>query len=225
MLKNLMLILFLVCFIAESRAQESSKTFLNRFELVGSPSLSKNTGYLNQYDSKAGYSFGVGYYQQVYKSFFVNIRSLYEMKGSAASYRYSIASNNSSLELNDKYTTRFKYFTFYVMPTLQLGRSKNITVGAGAYYSLLHKLSVNRYTTQSDNGSFVSEYTATNKDYFDPQHDAGLSFQVGYSFHVSDKTQLMLQAFSNRGVVDLHTGNFGSQRNNTYGMLLSLRLR
>ena len=57
--------------------------------------------------------------------------------------------------------------------------------------------------------------------HFDPTFDAGVSFLIGYSFKVSDKSQLMLQAFSNRGVVDLHNYSIGSQRNNTFGLLVS----
>jgi hypothetical protein len=226
MYKLVSLASFILCIIFAANAQESpSKTILSRFEFVAGPSFSRNTGYLPDYDSKAGYSFGLGYHQTLSKSFSVNLRSLYEAKGSAATYNYSLSDGNGITDIDEKYTTKFKFLTFYVLPTLYLGRKKNIHVSAGGYYSFLHKLSVTRHSTRADNGAFISEYENTDKNYFAPQYDGGVSFQIGYSFKVSDKTQLMLQAFSNRGVVDLHNNGIGSQRNNTFGMLLSWRMR
>ncbi len=153
------------------------------------------------------------------------MRSLYEMKGSVATYSYALLDVNSFVQIDAKYTTEFKYLTFYVLPTLQLGRNKNIHISAGGYYSFLQKLSVNSYLTNRDTGEFISEYTNTDRNYFSPNYDAGVSFQIGYSLKVSDKSQLMLQAFSNRGLIDLHNGWIGSQRNNTFGLMLSLRRR
>lgn len=216
----------ILCFVSGTSAQEFSfNNILNRFELVAGPSFSQNTGYLSEYDSKTGYSFGVGYYQKFSKSFSVNLRSLYEMKGSAATYSYGLTTNNSTVEMNDKYTSKFNYLTFYMLPTLQLGRNKKIHISAGGYYSFLRKLSVNSYRTDRGTGQFISEYTNTDMNYFDPKYDAGVSFQVGYSFDVSDKIQLMLQAYSNRGLVDLYNNSIGSQRNNTFGLMLSFRTR
>lgn len=226
MLKGIALASFILHFVVAAYAQEpSSNKILNRFELVVGPSFSKNTGYLPNYDSKAGYSVGVGYYQKLSKSFSLNFRSLYESKGSAATYSYGLTDVNGTVETDDKYTTKFKYLTFYVLPTLQLGRNKNIHISAGGYYSFLQKLSVNSYRTRTDTGEFISEDTNTDKDYFSPDYDAGVSFQIGYSFKVSDKSRLMLQAFSNRGLIDLTNPSIGSQRNNTFGLLLSFGMR
>lgn len=216
----------ILCFISGTSAQDfSSNSILNRFELVAGPSFSKNTGYLGDYDSKAGYSIGIGYYQKLSKSFSVNLRSLYEMKGSSATYSYGLATNNGSVDIDDQYTTKFKYLTLYVLPTLQLGRNNQIHISAGAYYSFLQKLFVSYYRTDTGTGAFVSESTYTEKNYFDPKYDAGVSFQVGYSFALNDKIQLMLQAYSNRGLVDLYNPTAGSQRNNTFGLMLSIRPR
>lgn len=213
-------------FTVSANAQEvASNKFLNRFELVAGPSFSNNSGYLSDYDSKAGYSFGVGYYQNLSKSFSLNFRFLYEMKGSAATYSYGVTDVNGSVDMDDKYTTKFKYLTFYVLPTLQLGRNKNIYVSAGGYYSFLQDLSVNSYRTRSDTGEFISEDTTNDKNYFDPTYDAGVSFQIGYSLKVTEKSQLMLQAFVNRGLIDLYNASIGSQRNNTIGLMLSFRKR
>lgn len=216
-------LLFLV--IAAEAQQPSSNKIINRFELVGGPSFSDNTGYLGEYDSKAGGSFGVGYYQKIYRSFSLNVRTLHELKGSVANYPVGVSDQAGTVEVNDKFTTKFSYLTFYLMPTLQLGRNKNIYVGAGGYYSFLHRLSVNRYRTNSETGEFIEETTTNDKNYFDPNYDFGVTFQLGYSFKISNKCQMMLQAFSNRGLADLYNSSFGSQRNNTYGVLLSLRMR
>jgi hypothetical protein len=227
MYKIVSVALFILCAAFAAKAQESlSKKIIGRFELVAGPSFSRNNGYLPEYGSKIGYSFGLGYYQAISKSFSINLRSLYEVKGSAAKYSYYRSdASNDGIDIDEKYTTKFKFLTFYVLPTLQLGRNKNIHVSAGGYYSFLHKLSVTRHSTRGDNGAFISEDEHTDKNYFAPQYDGGVSFQIGYSFKVSDKTQLMLQAFTNRGLVDLHNNAIGSQRNNTFGMQLSLRMR
>ena len=218
---SLMLSLF-----ATSNAQQSSTNkILSRLELVAGPSLSKNSGYLSDYDNKLGYSFGVGYYQNFSKSFSLNVRSLYEMKGSSATYSYGLRKmDGTTTEMTDRYTTQFNYLTFYLLPTFRLGPQKNIYISAGGYYSFLQKLSVNRYSTNRNTGEFISEYTNTDKNYFDPGFDAGVSFLIGYSFKINNKSQLMLQAFSNLGLVDLYNPAFGSQRNNTFGLLLSLRI-
>lgn len=226
MSKVIALISLILCFVIAANAQESSSNkILSRFELVAGPSFSKNSGHLSDYGSKAGYSFGVGYYQKISNSFSLNFRSLYEMKGSTATYSYGLTDTNGTVEMTDKYTTQFKYLTFYALPTLQLGRNKNIYISAGGYYSFLQKLSVNTYSTNRNTGEFISENMTTDKNYFSPKYDAGVSFQIGYSFKVSDKNQLMLQAFSNRGLVDLYNPAMGSQRNNNFGLMFSLRMR
>ncbi len=220
------LLSLILCCGAVANAQESTpNTIHNRFELVAGPTFSKNSGYLSDYDSKAGYSFGIGYYQPISKSFSINLRSLYETKGSAATYSYGLTDVNGTVEMTDVYTTKFNYLTLYVLPTYRLGRNKNMHISAGGYYSFLQKLSVTTYSTNRDTGEFISEKTTTDKNYFSPKYDAGISFQIGYSFNVSDKNQLMLQAFSNRGLVDLYNPSMGSQRNNTFGLILSLRFR
>jgi hypothetical protein len=225
--KVVALAFLLSCVVISATSQDKpSHKFLNKFELVAGPSFSKNNGYLPNYDSKTCYSLGIGYYQNLSKSFSVNLRSLYEWKGSSVIYHYGEVDLNSNLtEINDRYTTKLKYLTFYLLPTLQLGRNKNIHISAGGYYSFLQKLSVTSYRTRMDNGAFISQYENTDKKYFTPDHDAGVSFQIGYAFNISNKSQLMLQAFSNRGLVDLHSGWIGSQRNNTFGLLLALRMR
>jgi hypothetical protein len=216
----------ILCVIVLAKAQEGkSNKILNRFELVAGPSFSNNSGYLPDYDSKAGYSFGVGYYQNLSKSFSFNFRISYEMKGSAATYSYGLTDDNGNVDLDDKYTIKFKYLTFYVLPTLQLGQNKNIYVSAGGYYSFLQDLSVNSYRTRTDTGEFFSEDTTTDRNYFDPTYDAGVSFLFGYSLKAGEKSLLMLQAFVNRGLIDLHNPATGSQRNNTLGLMISFRMR
>ena len=226
MYKSLAVTTFTVCAVLAANAQEfSSSKISSRFEFIAGPSFSNNSGYLNDYDSKIGYSIGVGYYQKLSSSFSLNFRSLYEMKGSVATYSYGVADDIETIEVDDTYTTKFNYLTFYLLPTLQIGRNKNIYISAGGYYSFLHRLSVNSYQTRSDTGEFLSDNTTTDKNYFDPGYDAGVSFQLGYSFKVSDKCQLMLQSFINRGLIDLHNDAIGSQRNNTFGLLLTMRIR
>ena len=227
MFKNITLASFILHFVVAASAQESpSNKILNRFELVAGSSFSKNKGYLPDHDSKTGYSVGVGYYQQLSNAFYVNFRGLYESKGSAATTRYGLVDmNGSSVEIDETYTTDFKYLTFYVLPTVQLGRNKNIHIGAGGYYSFLHRLSVTSYRTNSDTGEFISESTNTDEGYFSPDYDAGVSFQIGYSFKVGNNCRLMLQAFSNRGLVDLHNNWIGSHRNNNFGLLLSFKMQ
>jgi hypothetical protein len=195
--------------------------------LVASSSFSKNSGYLSDYDSKAGYSLGVGYIQPITKSFSVNMRTLFESRGSSATYQYGqVDMNNTTTELTDRYTVQFKYLSLYVLPTIQLGQKKNIFVSAGGYYSLLNKLSVNTQKSRTTDGVLISENTNTDKNYFSPgKFDAGVSFSLGYSFKITERTQLLFQAFSNRGLVDLYNPAMGSQRNNTFGLMVSLRGR
>lgn len=221
----LTLLLLFVIFAITVHAQESTNKILSRFEIVAGPTISKNSGYLSDYGAKAGYAVGLGYYQKVYKSLSVNFRTLYEAKGSSSVYNYGLTNLNGTIEMTDKYTTNFKYLSFYALPTWQFGVKKNIYISAGGYYSALQKLSVNTYSTNSATGEFISERTNTDKNYFNPKFDAGVSFSVGYSFKLTGKTQFLLQAFSNRGLVDLHNAAFGSQRNNTFGIMLSLRMR
>jgi hypothetical protein len=226
MYKIIALTSILVSFAIAADAQESYPKILSRFELIAGPSFSKNNGYLPDYKSKTGFSFGVGYYQNLSKSFSINMRTLYETKGSSVVYQYNLTDlNNNSVDVDNRYNTKFKYLTFYLLPTLQLGKTKNIHLSAGGYYSFLQKLSVTSYSTRTDNGAFISEYENNSKNYFTPNFDAGLSFQLGYAFNISKKSQLMLQAFANRGLVDLHNDAFGSQRMNTYGLQLSFRMR
>ena len=224
--KVIVLFLSMFCFASAANAQEvPSNSILHKFEVVAGPSFSKNSGYLSKYDSKAGYLLGIGYYQELHKSLSVNVRALYEMKGSAATYNYGHVGAGGTVDINDRYDTKLKYLSFYVLSNVKPGRHKNIHIGAGGYYSLLQRLSVNSYQTRAGTGEFISENIYTDNKYFHPDHDAGLSFQIGYSFNVSDMSQLMLQAFSNRGLVDLYNPSIGSQRNNTFGLLVSFRMR
>ena len=226
MFKVILLSSAMFYFVGAANAQKfPSENIISRFELVAGPSFSRNTGYLEHYDSKTGYSFGVGYYQHFNKFFSVNLRALYEMKASAATYNYSVVDANGTIDINDRYTTKLKYLSFYLLPTLSLGRNKNIHISAGGYYSFLRNLNVNSYRTDAGTGEFISEYNNADKNYFRPDYDAGVSLQIGYSFNISEKSQLMLQAYSNRGLIDLSNPWIGSQRNNTFGLTLSFRTR
>ena len=224
MTRFIVLTLLILCFSFIIDAQESSsRKILNRFEFVLGSSLSNNSGYLNEYDSKVGYSIGLGYYQKLSNSVSLNLRSFYETKGSAADYNYTLSDGKNNYELTDIYTTQFKYLTFNLLPTLQLGRNKNIYLSAGGYYSFLLGLSVKTYTTNRGTNGFFSENTNTDKNYFDRTFDAGVNMLVGYSFKISEKSQLMFQVFCNRGLVDLDNPKFGSQRNNAFGLMSSFR--
>lgn len=224
MIKKCILLTLLICpTIMVSGQKLNTKNLLKNFELVGGSSFSKNSGYLSDYDSKIGYTFGIGYYQNITKSFSLNFRALYETKGSAAYYSYGLTDANGTTEVTDKYTAQFKYVSLYLLPTFQLGPRNNIYISAGAYYSFLQNLSVNTYRTNKNTGDLISDYTTTNKDYFTPDFDAGISVQLGYSFKLNEKSQLLLQAFSNRGIKDLYNPAMGSQRNNTFGLTASYR--
>jgi hypothetical protein len=227
MFNGITLASFILLFVVAASAQESpSNKILNRFELVAGPSVSKNKGYLPDHDSRTGYSVGVGYYQKLSKSFYLNFRTLYESKGTAATYRASVANmDGSSVNIQDKYTSEFKYLTFYLLPTLKLAPKKNIHIGAGGYYSFLRRLSVTSHRTNHDTGELIWYNTRTDESFFTPNYDAGVTFQIGYSFKVNDKCRLMLQAFSNRGLVDLHSNWIGSHRNNNFGLLLSFKMQ
>ena len=217
---------FLLCAVVTTQAQESSSNkVINRFEFVAGPSFSMNTGYLGNYDSKIGYSLGIGYYIKLSNSFSLNLRTLYELKGSAAKHSYGLHDDNGMVDIDETTTTKLNYMTFYLLPTFQLGRNKNIYINAGGYFSVPRRINVNTYRTRSDTGELISNDTNSDINYFDPGYDAGVSFQIGYAFKVSDKFQLMVQAFSNRGLIDLYNPSIGSQRNNTFGLTLSLRMR
>ncbi len=230
MSKVIALISLILCFVIAANAQESSSNkILSRFELVAGPSFSKNSGYLSDYGSKAGYSFGVGYYQKLSKSFSINIRSLYEQKGSSASQHiglYEGWNNVNYPNVSYEYSSQFQYLTFYLLPTFQFGRNKNVYVSAGGYYSFERRASYKQSLINDDTGDIIEEYVS-NQD--DPgrevSNDAGVSFSLGYSFKIAKKSQLLLQAFSNRGLVDIQNPYAGSQRNNTFGLMLSLRIR
>lgn len=219
--------IFILSFIAfNGNAQEKkSEKLFSRFEFIGGGSFSKNSGYLSDYGSMLGYSLGIGYYQRISNSFTINFRSLYETKGSTATYNYALSDGSEVNGLTDKYTTKFNYLSFYLLPTFDFGKNKSFHLSAGGYYSFVHKLSINTYTTNRTTGAFVSENTNTDNNYFNPKYDAGLSFQAGYSFKVNEKNQLMIQAFANRGLVDLYNPQMGSQRNNTFGINLAFRRR
>jgi hypothetical protein len=227
MCKPIIVTLSLLFIVVVATAQESSsEKVINRFELVGGPSFSSNTGDFDEYEPKLGGSFGVGYYQKIHKSFCLNIRALYESKGSAFNYPTALSDGTNEINVNYKFTTKFRSVSFYLIPTLQLGRNKNIYVGAGGYYSLLYRMSVGLYTTNTDTGEVIEDATSS-RNYFDPVYvrDGGATFQLGYAFKISEKYQLMIQGFANRGLVDIDGNWFGSQRNNTYGILLSARMR
>lgn len=223
---RLIVLLVLICSSIAVKAQEEKTEYddMRRFELVLGPSFSMNTGYLRDYKSKYGYELGIGYYLPVAKSFMINARLLYEQKGSTAVYKYTLYDVNKSVTpTREEITSRFNYFTLYVIPTFQLGPKKNILIGAGAYYSYLRKLNVRTDRTRSDNGDFISRSSFDQREFFDPTYDAGVTFQVGYKFNVNSKLRMSIQAFSNRGVKDLYSGSIGSQRNNTFGILLGFR--
>jgi hypothetical protein len=228
MRKTIALTSFLFCIALVAHAQQPSwRTALGKFELVAGPSFSQNTGYLgnDNYQSLNGGAIGLGYYIPVGKSFSINLRGLYERKGSVAIMRYGLGDQNGiTTNINAEVTSRFTYLTGYVIPTFHFGQKKNIHIGAGGYYSYLYSLHVNFYNTRMDNGEFISESNYDQKSYYQPDYDAGVTFQLGYSFTLFDQVKLTTQAFSNRGLKDLYNGSIGSQRNNTFGLLVSLRL-
>jgi hypothetical protein len=228
MRKTITLASLLVCITLAANAQDPLwRNVLRKFELVGGPSFSRNTGYLgnDNYKSVTGGAIGIGYYIPAGKSFSLNLRGLYERKGSVAISRYGLNDGNGTTNIHAEVTSKFVYLTGYLVPTFHFGKNKNIHIGAGGYYSYLYSLHVSFYNTNLDNGDFISESNYDQKSYYQPDYDAGVTFQLGYSFNLFDQIKLTTQAFSNRGVKDIHNGSIGSQRNNTFGVLVSARLQ
>jgi hypothetical protein len=222
--KSVLVSWLLLAFAFIANAQDENK-ILKRFELVVGPSQSRNTG-SNIYEPKYGYSLGIGYDQPLHKIFSLNLRVLYEQKGSTSKLRSIVTEADGSITpLTDKYTTKLNYITFYLIPTFHLGPNKNIHIGIGPYYSFLQSLSLNIHRTRTYDGLFISVRTEHPKNYFNSNHDAGGTFQIGYSFNVGDNLGLTVQGFYNSGGVGLYNLNFGEQRNNDWGVLVIAKIR
>jgi len=198
---------------------------ITHYELVFGAGALMNNGYYSQYMTpKYGYSYGFGVGHSFSKSFELNARGLWELKGS----KVKVNSNGYSSDtgpIDETYylDTDFKYFTASLLPTFKLLRNKNLSIGAGGYYSWLRKASVN--STHVDNiAGTSSSYTITDMGNFQKQYDAGFILFAGYSIPISEKSACQLQLTYNSGLVDITDVWNGSQRNKSLMLMVSFNL-
>jgi hypothetical protein len=176
---------------------------------------------------KNGYSFGLGIYHAYSKSFEVNMRALWELKGSRTSqYTYLKSTSNGITTITDEtrtMNTNFNYFTFSALPTFLIGANKHFIIGAGAYYSILKKADV--LITHMDHLSqSIKIENYRDLQNFSPKYDIGISFFIGYSIPFGGRLKVSGQVFYNLGIVDQYDPWNENQRNNNIGFMLAFAI-
>jgi hypothetical protein len=210
MKKGSLCIAFLVfCFSA--RAQR----LISYFELYGAGGILKNTGYYEDYmKPKPGYSAGVGMGHVFSRSFQVSLRALWEAKGSKWQEHVMGKSSWGDIDKMNYTSTDFHYLTFSLAPEFRIQRLRNLSLGAGGYYSVLQQASIGMKDV--DNISHTTTLWSNSfQGNFRDRYDAGISVYIGYPVIINDKNCTTLRLVYNKGLVDIHDVWNGGQRNNS----------
>lgn len=146
MYKNIFFFLLAVIpSFATAQLNLKQKKLISAVEIFAGPNASFNYGnkFIENYEDenvtnkrllKIGYAAGIGIYHSVSTRIDLNVRLQYETKGTKNELNVpSLLDNTSRYIISSKYT--YKYYTASFIPSINIGKRKNLTVGIGGYYS------------------------------------------------------------------------------------------
>lgn len=209
----------------DTTTYERRKLF-SAYEVVLGGGLLKNAGFQMQYfKPKFGYSIGVGAYHAFTKSFELNVRLTYDLKGSSAEENSSwppLYFGDSQL-LGYTMESEFHYVTMAALPTFCIGKRKNVVLGGGFFYSVLRDVNIIEYKTLS-NGYFRTQTRSSKNAKWDGGTDMGICVFAGYKFKVIKKITGTVQLFYNRSVRDIDEPMIGWQQHRSLMLMFSVSL-
>lgn len=199
--------------------------FINKIEVFAGPSLNFNYGnkFIENYEdesvenmrkTKVGYVFGVGAYHPLKDWLDLNLRIIYEQKGTNSQM------NTHDLKIDTNY--KYQYLTLTISPMIFIGKSKKFALSVGGYYGIIlsAKGSVDVLDTQNQATFFSNFYGrqirelrtdgSTSSITFAPGlksfegNEFGLVFSFGYSIKINSTNQLMIQLQDNLGLTSIN---------------------
>lgn len=242
---NIIIYIFLISLIPNfSRGQTQGelnlpqpKRLIDKVEVFVAPSLSFNHGnkFIENYKDenitntrllKPGYVLGIGGYHSLSNRLDLNIRLLYEQKGTKNELNTPSLPDGRIISL-DNYS--YNYLTIIAAPQITIDRKMNFVISAGVYYSRIKE--IKGTTKLSDTNGIVNSEGSFNGRYFYDlsddgirqgfawmpnlssieKYDIGVVVSVGYKIPLKEKHIIVVQLQDNFGIQSIN-------KNNPYGL-------
>lgn len=233
------------------------KSFTNRVEVLIGPNLSLNNGnmfienYRGEYEDnnyvsnkrllKTGYQFGAGFYHSLGNKIDLNIRLLYEQKGTKNELNNPLNPvNDDTRQITlDEYD--YNYLTLNVSPFIYLGPKGKWSISVGLYYSKIKNLkgSSESYNTRDNQvleGSFEGRYFYHLREdggmdgfSWNPYltsietYDFGMTCSASHRVSVNQKYSILIQLQGNYGLQNINKDNpYGlREKNHSIAFIIS----
>jgi hypothetical protein len=231
-----LLILSKVICLGQQRSltsQPTSKRFIERIELIIGPSvqLPDDNGFsdklkeasmgtiLHTFNSRYGYSFGLGVKQLLGERIEINSRFLWEQKGFIEEKKST--SPNSTDFTFYRGDLKSNYFTLSISPIFYLSKERRIQVYPGIYYSWLQN-SFRKEELYNNNQLTFSGSTSNDPNL---KNDYGILVGGGYSIPISSKINLTIRLQFNYGIAKIMDVNSLQINNNTISLFTVFSFR
>jgi hypothetical protein len=211
--------------IDQSYELPKARRFIDRFEVFVGSNLSFNNGskFVENYkddfientrNSKIGFGLGVGAYHPISNRIGMQVRLMYEAKGTDSKM------TTPTLEINSKYDYRF--LTLSIAPQILIGENKKFVGSLGAYLSRIQSCKGDIRVVDIQSGAlFNSNFEgrqirelrpngSTNSLTIVPglqsfeENEFGLIISFGYLLKISSKSELLIQLQNNFGLSSIN---------------------
>jgi hypothetical protein len=232
------------------------KRFIDRIEVFAGPNLSFNYGnifienYRGEYADnnyvvnkrllKPGYQFGVGVYHPLANRIDLNVRVLFERKGTKNELNNPLNPVNDDTRQISKDDYNYSYFTANASPNFYLGHKRKWSTSFGIYYSRIKNLSgssksYNTRDYQVNKGSFEGRYFYHLREdggmdgfSWNPfltsieTYDYGAILSVSYEVFVGESHSMIIQLQDNFGLKNINKNNpYGyKEKNHTAALII-----
>jgi hypothetical protein len=186
-----------------------SKRFIDKIEIFAGPNLSFNYGnmFIENYNDdnvtnkrllKSGYAFGLGVYHPIKDRLYVNMRFLYEEKGTNSEMI------TPGLQINSKYI--YKYLSASIAPRVLFGKNKKLALSFGIYFSRIQsaKGDITVLDRQNDQTFISSFYGRQVRELRPDGSTASISIGFGYSLNISQKSSATIYIADNLGLLNIN---------------------
>ncbi len=205
--------------------QPEPKRFIDKIEIFAGPNLSFNYGnmFIENYKDdnvtnkrllKLGHAFGLGVYHPIQDRLDINLRFLYEEKGTNSEMV------TPGLQINSDYL--YKYLSASMAPRILFGKRKKLELSFGLYYSRIQSVKgdITVLDRQNDQ-TFISSFYGRQVRELRPdgstasisylpglqsfeEYDFGITIGFGYSLNLSQKSSVTIYLTDNLGLLNIN---------------------
>ncbi|HZX74204.1 MAG TPA: porin family protein [Cyclobacteriaceae bacterium] len=162
--------------------------------MLRSSMINQSTETKLTFDSKIGYSMGIGSNYFFNEKFSLGARLLYQRTTVRGDFPFEYGNGKGNLEL----TTSFDYISLPIMARYTIGNKMKFSGEVGGFVNYLLNSNVSNYFVYNSMTPTYAEATGQYKNF-----DAGLSLGLSSQVPLSKKLSAKLSVYDNYGLVDI----------------------